>query len=225
MYISVCLLALLSNHLPHGRLEVFRKFLFFLCITFFATASFAEEAPDALIRRLTEEVLTVVRNDKELQLGNTRRAIELIDQKVLPHFNFKHMTALALAKNWTNATEEQQRKLTQEFKMLLVRTYSNALTGYRNQTVRFKPSKAEGDEALVRSEIVQPGGHPIALNYSLEKDGGEWKVFDVTIDGISLVTSYRGQFTQEIRLNGIDGLIKAMSEKNRSSDPSIMKTR
>lgn len=189
--------------------------LLFSCLAF---AAVAQEAPDVLVKRVTEEVLEVVRADRELQNGNTQRAVELIEQKILPHFNFTRMTRLALGREWNKASSEQQQKLTEEFRTLLVRTYSNALTGYRNQTLRFKPFKmnAGEQEVLVQSEILRPGGPVLPVDYSLEKVGNTWKVFDVVVDGISLVISYREQFTQEVRAHGVDGLIKAVAAKNRS---------
>jgi phospholipid transport system substrate-binding protein len=140
---------------------------------FVATAAFAQEAPDVLVQRVTDEVLEIIRKDKDIQNGDTHKVIELVDKKVLPHFNFQHMTALALGKEWRKATPQQQQQLTAEFKTLLVRTYSNALTGYKNQKVVYKPFKmAPTDtDVLVRTEVHQPGGKPVQLDYSLEKTG------------------------------------------------------
>lgn len=177
----------------------------------------AQEAPDVLVKRVTSEVLEIVRTDKDLQNGNTKRAIELVDQKVLPHFNFARMTALAVGKDWRAANPDQQQKLTAEFKTLLVRTYSNALTSYKNQTVRYKNFKMNpGDtDVVVATEILQPGSQPVRLEYSLEKQDAGWKVYDVVVGGMSLVTNYRDQFAQEVRAGGIDGLVKAIAAKNR----------
>ena len=192
-----------------------------IALAFALLAAFAvqaQEAPDALVQRVTEEVLDIVRKDKDIQNGSTRKVIDLVDQKVLPHFNFRHMTALALGKDWRKATPEQQQQLTGEFKTLLVRTYSNALTNYKNQKVVYKPFKMNpGDtEVLVRTEVIQPGSKPVQLDYSLEKLDGGWKVFDVVVAGISLVTNYRDQFAQEVRNGGIDGLIASIAAKNKS---------
>jgi phospholipid transport system substrate-binding protein len=184
-----------------------------------ATPVLAQQAPNDLVQHVTEEVLEIVRKDRDIQNGNTAKIIELVDQKVLPHFNFTRMTALAVGKDWRKATPQQQEKLASEFKTLLVRTYANAVTGYRNQTVIYKPFKMKPEETdvLVRTEIQQPGNKPVTLDYSLEKkDGGEWKVYDVTVAGISLVTNYRDQFAQEVRNGGIDGLIASIESKNRS---------
>lgn len=190
-----------------------------LLIWSFAAAApvFAEEqTPDAMIKGVTNEVLQIVRTDKELQSGNTKRAIELVEQKVLPHFNFTRMTQLAVGRDWRTATPEQQQLLAEEFKTLLVRTYSNALTSYRDQAVDFKPFKMQPGETdvVVRSEIKQPGGQPVQLDYSLSKSNSDWKVYDVVVAGVSLVTNYREQFMQEVRNGGIDGLIKSLQKKN-----------
>jgi phospholipid transport system substrate-binding protein len=176
-----------------------------------------EDSPDALIKKVTDDVLTIVRQDKDIQSGNTRKAIELVEAKVLPHFNFQRMTALAMGKDWNKATPEQKKHLSDEFKTLLVRTYSNALTSYKDQTVRYKPTKMPGDDSdvVVRTEIVQPGGKPVQLDYSVEKQAEGWKVYDVVVAGVSLVTNYRDTFTQEVRANGVDGLIQMLVSKNK----------
>lgn len=176
-----------------------------------------DNAPDALIRKVTDDVLNIVRQDKDIQSGNTRKAIELVDAKVLPHFNFQHMTALAMGRDWNKATPEQKKRLSDEFKTLLVRTYSNALTSYKNQTVSYKPTKLQGSETdvVVKTEILQPGNKPVQLDYALEKQGDAWKVYDVIVAGVSLVTNYRDTFTQEVRSTGIDGLIQMLTNRNK----------
>lgn len=190
-----------------------------------STAALAEDAPDALVQRVTEEVLEIIRHDKDIQNGSTNKVIDLVDKKVLPHFNFPHMTALALGKEWRKATPQQQQQLTAEFKTLLVRTYSNALTSYKNQKVVYKPLKmAPSDtDVLVRTEIHQPGNKPVQLDYSLEKQDSGWKVYDVVVAGISLVTNYRDQFGQEVRNGGIDGLIASIAAKNKSLEANQKK--
>ena len=195
-----------------------KKLIALLFSGFVATAAVAQEAPDVLVQRVTEEVLEIVRHDKDIQNGSTNKVIDLVDKKVLPHFNFQHMTALALGKEWRKANPQQQQQLTAEFKTLLVRTYSNALTGYRNQRIVYKPFKMNaGDtDVLVRTEVVQPGSKPVQLDYSLEKQDSGWKVYDVVVAGISLVTNYRDQFGQEVRNGGIDGLIASIAAKNKS---------
>ncbi len=176
-------------------------------------------APDALVKTVTTEVLDIIRKDKDIQSGSTKRAIDLIEQKVFPHFNFAHMTALALGKEWRQANPAQQKILTEEFHTLLVRTYSNALTAYKNQTVEFKPlqMQAADTDVTVRTQINQPGGKPLTLDYSMEKLPQGWKVYDVVVAGVSLVTNYRSSFATEVRNGGIDGLIKALQAKNGST--------
>jgi len=202
-----------------------KKILVFLFAAFVSTGILAQEAPDVLIKKVTDEVLEIVRNDKDIQNGDTHKAIALVDAQILPHFNFPHMTALAVGKDWRKATAEQQQRLTAEFKTLLVRTYSNALTGYRDQKVKFKPVKigAADTDVLIRSEIQQSGSKPVQLDYSMEKLESGWKVYDVTVAGISLVTNYREQFGQEIRNGGVDGLIQSIAAKNKSLESSLTK--
>jgi phospholipid transport system substrate-binding protein len=176
-----------------------------------------ESAPDALIKMVTDDVLTIVRQDKDIQSGNTRKAIELVEAKVLPHFNFERMTALAMGRDWKKAQPEQQKRLTEEFKTLLVRTYSNALTSYKNQTVVYKTTRlqATDSDVVVKTEIVQPGNKPVQLDYSVVKQDDGWKVYDVIVAGVSLVTNYRDTFKQEVSSNGINGLIVMLANRNK----------
>lgn len=199
------------------------KWLFSLFVGLMLSASSAfgqDDSPDALVKKVTEDVLNIVRQDKDIQSGNTRKAIELVEVKVLPHFNFQRMTALAMGRDWNKANAEQKKRLSEEFKTLLVRTYSNSLTGYRDQTIRYKPTKMkDGDtDVVVKTEIVKPGSKPIQLDYSLENQSEGWKVYDVIVAGVSLVTNYRDTFNQEVRANGIDGLIQMLSSKNKQSE-------
>lgn len=176
-------------------------------------------APDALVKNVTEEVLNILRQDKGIQSGNTQRAVTLIENKVAPHFDFDRMTSLAVGRAWKQADAGQRKALTGEFHKLLVRTYANSLTAYRDQTVSFKsPSKAAGDEVVVRSQINQHGGQPIPLDYTLAKADDGWKVFDVAIANVSLVTNYRNTFANEIEKGGVAGLLKSLQEKNRRGD-------
>lgn len=177
----------------------------------------AQQAPDALVKTVTQEVLDVIKQDKDIQSGNTKKTIALVEQKVLPHFNFMRMTALAMGINWRKATPEQQKLLVDEFRMLLVRTYSTALSAYRNQTIEFKPLRAQPNDTdvMVRSEVRQSGTEPVSIDYSMERNSAEWKVYDVAVGGVSLVTTYRDTFANEVRTGGIDGLIKSLTDKNR----------
>lgn len=183
--------------------------------------AFAEDmAPDVLVKKVTDEVLTVVRTDKDLQNGNTKKAIDLVETKVLPHFNFSRMTALALGREWSKTSAEQKTRLTNEFRILLVRTYSNALTAYKDQTVEYKPFKMQAGETdvTVRTLVHQTNGKHIGLDYALDKQADGWKVYDVVVAGVSLVTNYRESFSQEIRANGVDGLISTLAAKNKGSE-------
>jgi phospholipid transport system substrate-binding protein len=192
---------------------------------FVVSVAYAQEAPDALVQHVTDDVLEIIRKDKDIQNGDTHKVIELVDKKVLPNFNFTHMTSLALGKEWRKASPQQQQQLTAEFKTLLVRTYANALTGYKNQKVVYKPFKmAPADsDVQVRTEVLQPGSKPVQLDYSLEKQDSGWKVYDVVVAGISLVTNYRDQFGQEVRNGGIDGLIASIAAKNKSLEANQKK--
>ena len=200
-----------------------KKILLSLCFTVLAGFSgigvvFAQEAPDQLVKTLTEQVLDIVRNDKSLKAGKTEGAVKKIEAIVQPHFDFRRMTMLAVGPNWRKATAEQKDRLVEEFYTLLVRTYSNALTQYSNQTVAYKPFRmAAGDATVcVQTEIRQPGAQPVTVDYVLENKGGDWKVFDVIVAGVSLVTNYRSNFAQEVSAGGIDGLIQSLDNRNNS---------
>jgi phospholipid transport system substrate-binding protein len=175
----------------------------------------ATKAPDALIKEVSTDVLDSVRNDKSIKDGDVQKVIALVDAKVLPHVNFQRMTASAVGKYWRQATPEQQKKLQDEFKVLLVRTYSGALAQVRDQTVQLKPMRSapEDKEVVVRTEI-RGRGDPIQLDYRLEQAAGGWKIYDVNVLGIWLVENYRNTFSQEIGANGIDGLIAKLAERN-----------
>ena len=190
-----------------------------LCISIGAGAQ-EVLAPDVLVRNVTSEVLDIVRKDRDIQSGSTRKAIDLVEAKVLPHFNFARMTQLAVARDWRQASPAQQKALTDEFRTLLVRTYSKALTEYRNQTIDFKPLKAQpaDTDVRVRTEIKQSGAKAIELDYSLEKTTAGWKVYDIEVAGVSLVTNYRTSFANEVRDGGIDGLIKTLQAKNQGGE-------
>lgn len=182
-----------------------------------AQAQSPELAPDALVKSVTDDVLDIVRKDKDIQSGNTKKVIDLVEIKVLPHFDFTRMTQLALARDWRQATPAQQKTLTDEFHTLLVRTYSKALAEYKSQTIDYKPlsMRPTDTDVKVRTEIKQPGGKPIQLDYYLEKLDKGWKVYDIEVGGISLVLNYRNSFATEVRDGGIDGLIKSLQAKNK----------
>ena len=196
------------------------KFLAWLLPAFLfllpAAARAENPGPDELVKEVTEEVLNILRKDKDIQSGNTQRATELIEKKVAPHFDFQRMTRLAVGRAWQQADDKQREALVREFHTLLVRTYANSLTAYRDQSVTFRPSgKKSGDEVVVRSQINKPGAQPIPLEYSLANNNGDWKVFDVAVANISLVSNYRSSFASEVEKGGIDGLLKTLQEKNR----------
>ncbi len=176
-------------------------------------------APDALIKTTVQEVIAVIKQDKDIQSGNQKKILELVDAKVLPHFNFARMTQLAVGKSWRTATPEQKQALVSEFRNLLVRTYTKAFTVYRDQTVDVKPFRMEADasDVTVKTAINKAGAQPVTVDYEMGKTADGWKVYDVSIEGVSMVTSYRGTFNSEIQEKGIDGLIKTLSDKNASS--------
>ena len=176
-------------------------------------------APDVLIKTTVDEVLSIVKHDKDIKAGNQQKILEMVESKVLPHFDFVHMTRLSVGKSWRVATPEQKQALVKEYRDILVRTYTKAFTVYRDQTVEVKPVKmaADATEVTVKTSINKPGAAPIPVNYEMEKGADTWKVFDLTIEGVSLVTSYRGTFSSEIQEKGIDGLIKTLSDKNRNA--------
>ena len=182
-------------------------------------AAHAQElAPDILLKRMSDEVIAEVRKDKAIQAGDGAKIAALVETKIVPHFDFRRMTQIAVGTSWRRATPEQQEQLTHEFRTLLVRTYSGALASYRNHVIEFRPLRAApaDTEVTVKSQIRQPGVEPIAIEYDLAKTGAHWKVFDVRISGISLVATYRTAFAEEIRNHGVDGLIGVLARKNRS---------
>lgn len=190
-----------------------------LLVLFAAAASAQDTAPDELVRRTTNDVLAIIKNDKDLAAGDNRKIVQLAEEKVLPNFNFARMTQLAVGRNWRDANDAQKEALTKEFRTLLVRTYSTSLTQYRNQTIDVKPAKvAAGDkETVVKTQINQSGGQPIPIDYSMEKTDKGWKAYDIVVDGVSLVTNYRSTFAEEVRKSGIDGLIKTLADRNAKS--------
>ena len=176
-----------------------------------------EVPPDVLIKSLSTEVIAEIRRDKAIQAGDAAKTAALVEAKIVPHFDLRRITQLAVGPGWRRATPEQQERLTQEFKTLLVRTYAGALTSYRDQAIDFRPLRAAaGDtEVTVKSLIRQPGAEAIAVEYDLARVGTQWKVFDVRIGGISLVATYRTSFAEEMRNHGVDGLIGLLERKNR----------
>ena len=178
----------------------------------------AQEAPDQLVKTVTLEVVDLITKDREIKAGNRAKLIQLIDAKVLPHFNFTAMTGLAMGQNWNKATPEQKKRLAEEFRTLLVRTYASALAAYSEQRFDFRPLRAKptDTDVTVQVRVLQQGAQPVPIDYSMEKTSSGWKVYDVMVGGVSLVANYRTEFGNVIRESGIDGLIKNLSTKNRA---------
>ena len=177
----------------------------------------AQTAPDALVKSVAEDVLRIVRQDKQLREGDTSRMAQLIEEKIVPHFDFERMTRLAVGRNWREATPEQRKTLVDEFRTLLVRSYSAAYSTYNHIVVEVRPLKVQPDEedVQVKSQIKLPGGAPpVNVDYSMVKNSDAWKVYDVSVDGVSLVTTYRSTFADEVRKGGIDGLVKSLKDLN-----------
>lgn len=187
-------------------------------------ASFGARAevtgPDVLVRNTAQEVLAIVKQDKDIRAGNQKKILALVDAKVLPNFDFERMTRLAVGRGWRSATPDQKKTLVTEFRTLLVRTYTNAFTRFQDQTVEVKPVNmiAGADEVTVKTLIAKPGTQSIAVDYEMEKTADGWKAFDLTVEGASLVTTYRGTFTDQIQQSGIDGLIKMLVDKNAANN-------
>jgi phospholipid transport system substrate-binding protein len=183
-----------------------------------ASAAHAETSPDALIKQVSTDVLDAVKADKSIQAGDVQKVVALVDVKVMPHINFQRMTASAVGRYWRQATPEQQKRLQEEFKTLLVRTYSGALAQVKDQTVALKPMRStpQDTEVVVRTE-VRGKGDPVQLDYRLEKSGDAWKIYDVNVVGVWLVENYRNSFAQEIGASGIDGLIAKLAERNKAA--------
>jgi len=181
-------------------------------------AAAVEVSPDTLVDNTAQEVLSIVRQDKELRAGNMAKILDLVEAKVLPHFNFTRMTRLAMGKNWNKATPQQQEELVKEFRTLLVRTYSYALSTYSDYKIKVEPlrSKAGDTDTTVKTKVMQDNGQPVDIDYSMEKTGDGWKVYDVTVAGVSLVTNYRSTFNSQIREGGVEKLLKTLGDKNRA---------
>lgn len=202
--------------------NLFIRFFLAISLAMGLSAAWAnDEAPDAFVKRITNETLDAVRTDKSLKAGDINKIMQLVDTKLMQHVNFRRMTALATGPGWRKATPEQQDRLQAEFKLLLIRTYSGALTQISDQTIEVKPLRgASDDKNLVVQTEVKGKGDPIQLDYRLEKtpgDGAGWKIFDLNVMGIWLVENYRSQFSKEINAGGMDGLIKSLSERNKSN--------
>lgn len=185
-----------------------------------------QEGPDALVKRISQEVVDTAKADADIQKGNQKRILQLVEEKILPHVNFQRMTSMAVGRFWREATPEQQKQLTDEFRSLLVYTYSGAIAQIKDQKLEFRPMRADpaDTEVEVRSQVVQARGEPIQLNYRLEKSAAGWKIFDINVLGAWLVESYKGSFATEINKGGIEGLIKTLTERNKRLANNAMKS-
>lgn len=190
-----------------------------LMASFGSLSSAADEGPDALIKRISSEVMESIKADKAVQQGDVSKVSALVDAKIMPNVNFTRMTASAVGRNWRQATPEQQKRLQDEFKALLVRTYSGALTQVKDQSISVKPLRAAAadTEVVVRTEVLGRGD-PVQLDYRMEKAGAAWKIYDLNVLGVWMVETYRTQFAQEINAKGVDGLIAALAERNKAND-------
>jgi phospholipid transport system substrate-binding protein len=185
----------------------------------FAAPALAQEAPDALVKRVSQDVLQIIKTDAKVRAGDQARIREVVETKLAPNFDFARMTALAMGRNWRTATPEQQAQLTEQFKTLLVRTYSGALTTYKDETIDYKPLKLENGaaDATVRTVVVRATGSPVPIDYSMAKGNDGWKAYDVIVGGVSLVTNYRDEFNEQIKSGGVDGLLKTLANKNKGT--------
>ena len=196
-----------------------------LAAAFVAGSAHAQTAPDALVKQVSNEVIDSIKSDKAIQAGDINKLQSLVDAKVMPHVNFERMTSAAVGRYWRQATPEQQKRLQDEFKTLLVRTYAGALTQVRDQTVELKPMRSQpGDKEVVVRTEVRGRGEPIQLDYRLEKANSDWKIYDVNVLGVWLVEQYRNSFAQEIGSHGIDGLIAKLAERNKAAPAPATKS-
>ena len=181
-----------------------------------ALPTLAQEAPEALVKRVSQEALQIIKTDPNVQAGDQARIRDLIETKLTPHFDIDRMTALAAGRAYRSAAPEQKKRLGEEFKTLLIRTYSSALRQYRDQTIDYKPLRADpaATDVVVRTEVIRPGQPPVQIDYSMGKTPDGWKAYDVVVGGVSLVTNYRDEFTQQVQSGGVDGLIKSLAAKN-----------
>jgi len=195
-----------------------KTFLSFFIGLILPLAVHGQETPDALVKTVTLEVIDLIAKDKDIKAGNRAKLISLIDAKVLPHFNFQAMTQLAMGQSWNKARPEQKRRLVEEFKTLLVRTYASALSAYSDQKFDFRPLRAKPNDTdvVVQVRVLQSGAQAVPIDYSMEKTPAGWKVYDVMVGGVSLVANYRTEFNNVVRDSGVDGLIKSLDSKNRS---------
>ena len=202
--------------LRHGPEEM-RRLLFLPLFFLLSVPALSQElAPDALVRKVTEDVLATIKSDKDLQAGDRKKALALAEEKILPHVDFREATQIAMGRSWREATPEQQKRLVDEFRALLVRIYSASLDIYRGQTMKVLPLRAGRDDTdvRVRNQYIREGRPPVAVDYSMMKTPAGWKIYDISVEGISLVLTYRSEFEAIVRSDGIEGLIRRLQERN-----------
>jgi phospholipid transport system substrate-binding protein len=193
------------------------KVFAFLGAAALALAAWAQSlAPDQLVQKITDEVLAAIKSDKQLAAGDKQKALKLAEEKVLPYVDFEQATRLAVGRAWREATPEQKKRLVSEFRNMLVRTYSNAISAYQGQTLKVLPSRGKQDpeETAVRTQFIRAGGQPLPIDFTMRKVGDTWKVYDITVEGVSLVMTYRSEFDAVVKQEGVDGLIKRLAQKN-----------
>ncbi len=207
-------------------MKLLKKLMLAFAAMAFTAYAVAQEAPDVLVKRISEEVMAIAKSDKEIQNGNARRVQQIVEEKILPHVDFQRMTSLAAGRHWRDATPDQQKQLTAEFRSLLVYTYSGAISQIRDQKLEYRPLRADpaDTEVIVNTQVIQARGEPIQLSYRLAKSSQGWKIYDINVLGAWLVETYKGSFTAEINKGGIDGLIKTLSDRNKKLAGSIAKT-
>jgi phospholipid transport system substrate-binding protein len=203
------------NRIAVGRAAAIAALVAVLC----AAPAAAQEAPDAMVKRVSQDVLQIIKTDAKVRAGDQARLREVVETKLAPNFDFQRMTSLAMGRNWRTATPEQQKQLAEQFKTLLVRTYSSALTQYKDETIDYKPLKldAGATDTTVRTAVIRAGGAPVPIDYSMAKGADGWKAYDVIVGGVSLVTNYRDEFNEQVKSGGVDGLIKVLTDKNRGA--------
>ena len=186
-------------------------------LLFVALPVFAQDlGPEELVKKITDDVLAAIKSDKELAAGDRQKAVKLAEEKILPYVDFEEATRLAVGRGWAQATPEQKKKLVQEFRNMLVRTYSNAIGTYEGQTMKVLPSRVKpaDSEATVRNQFIRPGGKPVLIDYSMRKTAQGRKIYDIVVEGVSLVLTYRSEFDAIVKQDGVDGLIKRLTQKN-----------
>lgn len=206
-------------------MQVFKRWLAIAALMFAPLVMAETVAPDVLVKNTANDVLDIIKKDKDIQSGDMKKITALAEEKILPHFDFDSMSKSVLGKNWREASKEQQTQFVTEFRTLLVRTYASALAKYRNQTIDYKPFRAQPSDTrvTVKTQILQPGGPALPVDYVLKQTGDAWKVVDISIEGVSLVTNYRGQFTNELKQTDMNGLIQRIADKNKGNAPAEVK--